>query len=233
MLKLLFRLISMTKTMTNLNQRLITEVLPATFITAVALAFFSLAFYPETKVASAQTMCTADARQCPDGSWVGRTGPNCEFVCPGPGGGNDGTYTNWPGTEYPGTPYEVIPVPAIDVEVDAGVNAGVAYPGGYPGSAGGSDSGVDYDEPGSAAVYYEGGVTSGEAVPLDTNWGAADNNSGAYNDGTYTNWPGTEHPGDGEGSGQTPPDSGTVSFGGSVFYSIGNFFSGVFDWFGW
>lgn len=26
-------------------------------------------------------MCTADAMQCPDGSWVGRTGPNCEFVC--------------------------------------------------------------------------------------------------------------------------------------------------------
>ena len=27
--------------------------------------------------------CTADAMQCPDGSWVGRTGPNCQFVCPG------------------------------------------------------------------------------------------------------------------------------------------------------
>jgi hypothetical protein len=27
------------------------------------------------------TFCTADAMQCPDGSWVGRTGANCEFVC--------------------------------------------------------------------------------------------------------------------------------------------------------
>ncbi len=27
--------------------------------------------------------CTADARQCPDGSYVGRTGPNCKFVCSG------------------------------------------------------------------------------------------------------------------------------------------------------
>lgn len=27
-------------------------------------------------------MCTADAMQCPDGSWVGRTGPNCQFECP-------------------------------------------------------------------------------------------------------------------------------------------------------
>jgi len=26
--------------------------------------------------------CTTDAKQCPDGSYVGRSGPNCEFVCP-------------------------------------------------------------------------------------------------------------------------------------------------------
>lgn len=25
--------------------------------------------------------CTADAMQCPNGQWVGRTGPNCQFVC--------------------------------------------------------------------------------------------------------------------------------------------------------
>lgn len=29
-----------------------------------------------------QIMCTQDAKQCADGSWVGRSGPNCEFVCP-------------------------------------------------------------------------------------------------------------------------------------------------------
>ena len=28
--------------------------------------------------------CTADAKMCPDGSYVGRVGPNCEFAaCPG------------------------------------------------------------------------------------------------------------------------------------------------------
>lgn len=27
-------------------------------------------------------VCTADAMQCPDGSYVGRTGPECKFVCP-------------------------------------------------------------------------------------------------------------------------------------------------------
>jgi PKD repeat protein len=25
--------------------------------------------------------CTADAYQCPNGTWVGRTGPNCQFAC--------------------------------------------------------------------------------------------------------------------------------------------------------
>lgn len=29
-------------------------------------------------------MCTMDAKECPDGSYVGRTGPNCDFSpCPG------------------------------------------------------------------------------------------------------------------------------------------------------
>lgn len=29
--------------------------------------------------------CTMEARLCPDGSYVGRTGPNCEFAqCPSP-----------------------------------------------------------------------------------------------------------------------------------------------------
>jgi hypothetical protein len=29
-------------------------------------------------------VCTADAKMCPDGSYVGRTGPHCEFrACPG------------------------------------------------------------------------------------------------------------------------------------------------------
>lgn len=27
-------------------------------------------------------MCTQDAIQCPNGSWVGRSGPKCEFACP-------------------------------------------------------------------------------------------------------------------------------------------------------
>jgi hypothetical protein len=29
-----------------------------------------------------QPVCDQDAKKCPNGSYVGRTGPNCEFVCP-------------------------------------------------------------------------------------------------------------------------------------------------------
>ena len=32
-----------------------------------------------------EVFCTADAMQCPDGSYVGRSGPKCEFdLCPMP-----------------------------------------------------------------------------------------------------------------------------------------------------
>ena len=38
---------------------------------------------PVIELPSERTMCTMDAMQCPDGSYVGRKGPNCEFEeCP-------------------------------------------------------------------------------------------------------------------------------------------------------
>ena len=54
------------------------------FLAIVALGAWT--FRPKTTIAPGdangeQVMCTMDAMQCPDGSWVGRTGPNCEFVC--------------------------------------------------------------------------------------------------------------------------------------------------------
>ncbi len=36
----------------------------------------------EKPPADTQVMCTMDAMQCADDSWVGRSGPNCEFACP-------------------------------------------------------------------------------------------------------------------------------------------------------
>lgn len=35
-----------------------------------------------TAPSETMTMCTQDTLQCPDGSWVGRSGPQCEFKCP-------------------------------------------------------------------------------------------------------------------------------------------------------
>ncbi len=41
-----------------------------------------------------QVVCTMDAKMCPDGSYVGRTGPNCEFAaCPTGGTTTNGTST--------------------------------------------------------------------------------------------------------------------------------------------
>src|SRR3989344_5929846 len=37
----------------------------------------------DVAVSEEGTICTMDAMQCPDGSWVGRSGPNCAFVCGG------------------------------------------------------------------------------------------------------------------------------------------------------
>lgn len=38
---------------------------------------------PEAPGLNQPTVCTQDAKQCPDGSYVGRTGPRCEFAeCP-------------------------------------------------------------------------------------------------------------------------------------------------------
>lgn len=38
---------------------------------------------PPSLVEDNQVMCPADVKQCPDGSYVSRTGPRCEFAaCP-------------------------------------------------------------------------------------------------------------------------------------------------------
>lgn len=49
-----------------------------------AIAFtYQLFNPPVTEIALPEgVMCTMDALQCPDGSYIGRTGPDCEFVCP-------------------------------------------------------------------------------------------------------------------------------------------------------
>jgi hypothetical protein len=48
--------------------------------------YFGMKFWGADEVANgedAQTLCTMDVKLCPDGSSVGRQGPNCEFAaCP-------------------------------------------------------------------------------------------------------------------------------------------------------
>lgn len=56
---------------------------------AIALAGALLLFtasivHAQTVGSDSMRACTMEAKQCSDGSWVGRTGPNCEFTaCPG------------------------------------------------------------------------------------------------------------------------------------------------------
>lgn len=64
----------------------------ASFEECAAAGYTIMESYPEqcrtpdgrnfTRQINAPVACTMDAMMCPDGSYVGRTGPNCEFVCP-------------------------------------------------------------------------------------------------------------------------------------------------------
>jgi hypothetical protein len=56
-------------------------------VVAAAVGYMQPAIPPSDVTASSTpetVACTADAMQCPDGLFVGRTGPNCEFICPEP-----------------------------------------------------------------------------------------------------------------------------------------------------
>ena len=64
-----------------MNQKLILGI-----VLLIAIGGFALLFTDGNKN---EIACTMEAKICPDGSSLGRTGPNCEFAsCPGEGGGN-------------------------------------------------------------------------------------------------------------------------------------------------
>lgn len=59
--------------------------LPKLFIAAVILiiAVIGVIVWPKFFDRQEKVFCTQEAKQCPDGSYVGRTGPKCEFTaCP-------------------------------------------------------------------------------------------------------------------------------------------------------
>jgi hypothetical protein len=67
----------MTPLSTLKDKKLFTIILAVAFFAAVSF-FMDRGYHPSPEVS-----CTADARLCPDGSSVGRTGPDCEFAaCP-------------------------------------------------------------------------------------------------------------------------------------------------------
>ncbi len=50
---------------------------------AAAVIFGGVLYYAKVLKKPAQVACTQEAKQCPDGSYVGRVGPNCDFApCP-------------------------------------------------------------------------------------------------------------------------------------------------------
>jgi hypothetical protein len=57
---------------------------PTPFFTPIPTTSMSPLLKPSASpIPSNTTACTMDARECPDGTFVGRSGPNCEFVaCP-------------------------------------------------------------------------------------------------------------------------------------------------------
>ncbi len=56
--------------------------LEVTFISLTILGLLSYSLTFAETVEPEAIACTMDAMMCPDGSYVGRTGPKCEFICP-------------------------------------------------------------------------------------------------------------------------------------------------------
>lgn len=66
---------------------IISIIIVIALLAAEAAAFYYVYHQPPTTNSNfpQQTACTLEAKLCPDGSYVGRTGPHCEFSpCPGP-----------------------------------------------------------------------------------------------------------------------------------------------------
>lgn len=60
----------------------IKQVLSSSII-ILSVMFGFVVYAEETKTSEQPVACTMDAKICPDGTSVGRSLPNCEFVCPG------------------------------------------------------------------------------------------------------------------------------------------------------
>ena len=62
---------------------MINKIILGLIVIAFVAAFTNRLLYDTDQSPADDTVaCTMDAMQCPDGSFVGRTGPDCAFVCP-------------------------------------------------------------------------------------------------------------------------------------------------------
>lgn len=85
----------------------------AILVTAVVVVAVAAALFTLTPTRPKGTVCTMEARQCPDGSFVGRSGPNCEFApC------KDGRPAPIPRPELPPTPPPPPPLPACTTDAE-------------------------------------------------------------------------------------------------------------------
>lgn len=74
---------SMKKKHTSFAERLLAVLILLVGLLLVGLFLTTLGLFSASKP-SEEVLCTQEAKACPDGSYVGRTGPNCEFsACPG------------------------------------------------------------------------------------------------------------------------------------------------------
>ncbi len=94
----------MNPTTSASTTKIVLWILGIILVGAAAITFFvsrgDSEATDENATSTAGVICTMDAKMCPDGTYVGRTGPNCEFVCPtagtstGTAGSNAGTGAN-------------------------------------------------------------------------------------------------------------------------------------------
>lgn len=68
----------------NMMKDITTVVIGVALLAVVWIGWAQFERWRENTYGPAEKACTLEAKLCPDGSYVGRTGPNCEFAaCPG------------------------------------------------------------------------------------------------------------------------------------------------------
>jgi len=135
-----------------------------------ALLFFCIAAHAQG-LGGPPVACTDEAKLCPDGSAVGRTGPHCEFTpCPGESSKPTGPICNMGPKRCPDGSL-VLPGPACQFGPCPGDSSGSGEPGAYQGSSGSGavsgSSGWGIAQPGRVVNMEDIGLTKYPDLPLE------------------------------------------------------------------